>query len=88
MKIAIVTNATSTNFVFSEDQKLVFENLDKQIRNIHNNHYHISKDVTTRCVLQGKSGSGKSTLIHEMVKRLTNRFGCEAVKIPPYTGNV
>ena len=79
-------NTTSSNFVFSEDQKLVLENLDKQMRNIHYN--HISKNVKTHCVVHGNTGPGKSTIIHAMVKRLTNRFGCEAFKIAAYTVNV
>ena len=79
-------NTTITNFVFSEDQKLVLDNLDKQIRNIHNNHN--SKNVKTRCVVQGKAGSGNSTIIHGMVKRITNNFGNEAVKIAVYLGKI
>ena len=49
-------NTTYTNFAFSENQKLVLDNLDKQIKNINNNHN--SKNVKTRCVVQGKAGSG------------------------------
>ena len=76
-------NGTYTNFVFSEYQKLVLDNIDKQIINIRNN--NISEDVKIRCVVQWKTEFGKSTIIHEMVKRITNNFVSEAVKIAAYT---
>ena len=65
-------NATSSNFVFSENQKLVLENLDKQMSNIHYN--HISKDVKTHCVVQGNTGPGKSIIIDAMVKQLIDNL--------------